>query len=430
MKILFSPIGNTDPYRNLRDGAMLHIVRNYQPDKVILFFTKSIYEGNKKNTLNKNIIPHKDYEWELLIKSVSKNIILDEQDIHIEDINKENDFDIYKDYFHNIIQEIHVKYPDAEVLLNVTSGTPQMEATLCLEYITYPKNKKCIQVSTPIKSSNANVVYDDMEISPLEMIELVNEEEKDYESRCKEINILSFRESMIKNQLKALIQSYNYYGAKVLIENEGQINWNPQLTLKLDNIIKSINNNKIFTAIDKKTEYNENFKKALFSVLLIDLRLKQNNYSDALIRIKNVAEFLAVLLIQKNNKEIIKKNKEGKRESWIISEKFYDEFKKKYYINNARFEKKSELNLLYYISIANFLNDEKLENQLEEIKSINELRNSIAHSLDELNITMNSSKINEAYNILIEMLKSINRKIEIKMLNYFDNFNNELEGLL
>ena len=47
MKVLFSPIGNSDPWSNDRDGAMLHIVRYYQPDIVVLFFTESIWEGNK-----------------------------------------------------------------------------------------------------------------------------------------------------------------------------------------------------------------------------------------------------------------------------------------------------------------------------------------------------------------------------------------------
>ena len=44
MKVLFSPIGNSDPWSNDRDGAMLHIVRHYQPDIVVLFFTESIWK--------------------------------------------------------------------------------------------------------------------------------------------------------------------------------------------------------------------------------------------------------------------------------------------------------------------------------------------------------------------------------------------------
>ena len=56
MKVLFSPIGNSDPWSNDRDGAMLHIVRHYQPDIVVFFFTESIWEGNKNIPGRKTLI--------------------------------------------------------------------------------------------------------------------------------------------------------------------------------------------------------------------------------------------------------------------------------------------------------------------------------------------------------------------------------------
>lgn len=39
-KILISAVGTTDPVRGYRDGPMLHIMRNYKPDKVLLFLDK------------------------------------------------------------------------------------------------------------------------------------------------------------------------------------------------------------------------------------------------------------------------------------------------------------------------------------------------------------------------------------------------------
>ena len=46
-RILFSPIGDTDPVRYCYDGACLHIVRHYHPDKVVLFLTKAMSEKEK-----------------------------------------------------------------------------------------------------------------------------------------------------------------------------------------------------------------------------------------------------------------------------------------------------------------------------------------------------------------------------------------------
>ena len=49
MKILFSPVGNTDPIseNNLYDGAMLHICRHYDIDKVYMYMSEQIFEKEK-----------------------------------------------------------------------------------------------------------------------------------------------------------------------------------------------------------------------------------------------------------------------------------------------------------------------------------------------------------------------------------------------
>ncbi len=38
--ILFSGVGDTDPYRDGYDGALTHIVRYYKPKKVYLYFSE------------------------------------------------------------------------------------------------------------------------------------------------------------------------------------------------------------------------------------------------------------------------------------------------------------------------------------------------------------------------------------------------------
>ena len=39
MSVLFSPIGTADPLTQLGDGPMLHIVRHYRPERVVLFLS-------------------------------------------------------------------------------------------------------------------------------------------------------------------------------------------------------------------------------------------------------------------------------------------------------------------------------------------------------------------------------------------------------
>lgn len=43
MRVLFTPVGDTDPVRGYHDGGMLHILRHYAPvDRVFVFLTKEM----------------------------------------------------------------------------------------------------------------------------------------------------------------------------------------------------------------------------------------------------------------------------------------------------------------------------------------------------------------------------------------------------
>ena len=42
MRILYTPVGDTDPIRGCYDGGMLHIVRHYNPDMAILVLSKEM----------------------------------------------------------------------------------------------------------------------------------------------------------------------------------------------------------------------------------------------------------------------------------------------------------------------------------------------------------------------------------------------------
>ena len=48
-RILFSPIGGSDPIRNFRDGSMLHICRNYLPDQVYLYLSYEMCVHHEKD---------------------------------------------------------------------------------------------------------------------------------------------------------------------------------------------------------------------------------------------------------------------------------------------------------------------------------------------------------------------------------------------
>ena len=120
-KVLFLPVGMTDPIRYFRDGAVLNIIRNYKPDVVFLYMSKGILEYHKK-----------DNRYVYSIEQLKKHIGID-IDIKVIDRPELEDvqlFDSFIGEYTDILSELHKEYPDYQVLLNVSSGTPAMKSSL------------------------------------------------------------------------------------------------------------------------------------------------------------------------------------------------------------------------------------------------------------------------------------------------------------
>lgn len=422
MKILFSPIGNSDPWRNDRDGAMLHIVRHYNLDKVVLYFTRTIWEGNE------NRKGHKIYEWEKIIQTVSPNT---EVEIIIENVDNAQDYDVFKEKFHKYLKIIEDSYEDCEIILNVTSGTPQMESTLCLEYIVYPENKKCVQVSTPTKDSNAGIEYSNPK-DKVEEFEIVNEVEKKSEKRCKEINILSFREAMIRSQILGLIDNYDYEGALNLVSNQKSFRNGKLLRKKLLSLTKQIKTHEVFPEINEKYR-DDALKKSLFHYLLLNMRYNRLDVAETLIRVKSIAEFILktyigihwpTLIIEKDGKPYL--NDEDNL-SFVYKYNLLLEKRKQ------NFDVSRILGLPAFIDILTILEpNSQLLKEVNAVNDINGLRNSIAHNLDTLNLDKNKNykKIMLSVEAIKNMLHISFPEIEEEDYNYFEEKNKEFKELL
>lgn len=396
MYVLFSPIGNSDPWRRLRDGAMLHIVRHYKPKKVVLYFTKSIYEGGNSSH------GHNLYDWKQIIQYVSPNTLVE---MIVDDVENPHDYDVYKEVFHDAISKLHHEYKDETVLLNVTSGTPQMGATLCLEYVTYPDNKCAVQVTTPEKESNAGKEYDKPEFV-IESLQIVDEVEQNEKSRYSEIKIISFREAMWKTMTQELLNNYDYVGAREIFKKLKK----DKAVQLLSEKIEEINNQRIFSDIDKRYD-SYNLKKILCHFLILQMRFDQKHYSDVLIRIKSITEFICQeYLIQQN---IVRRN----------SDKHIEVFNYEYVKNvskdaNGRILK----NLHNYIDIieTNNLNPSILS-YAREVLLINDDRNKVAHNLEPLQLTF--PILQKAFDATKQLLKAVFPLIKDKDYYYFRNFN-------
>lgn len=340
MKVLISAVGNTDPIRNFHDGALVHIARKYRPDKIIIVFSEELIR--KKDDIEKVI---RSIDSEYLPEIVYHEPIILNNEVHI--------FDTMFDQFDDIIREYYTK--DDEFILNLSSGTPQIKSALFVLNRLSEINVKAVQVPSPEKKSNAGVRHDDSEDIDV-LIDTNLDNKQDYVDRTIEDTSDKFKQGLIKKTLRDFIKKYDY---KASLEIANQLPDFPGLKdcrKKLQDIVDSLDRQDIPQLLQKK-KWSEEQKKVLNAYLTIDLQKERGNYSEGLIRIKNLTEFIL--------------------EDYIGNR--YPEFLDNY-VNES--EK-------YYLGIQDYnkilqIKDRTLYDKIKPILRINKTRNTVAHRLDSI----------------------------------------------
>lgn len=418
MKVLFSPVGYTDPWRNNHDAAMLHIVRHYQPEKVVLFFSQSLWRDYQVE--DKIFQGHQHYHWEKIVQEVSPGT---QVEIKIEAIARPNDFDAYKELFRQYLKQIRQDYPMGEILLNITSGTPQMNATLCLEYVTNSKSMRCIQVSTPNKATNAQTSYDKPEYQELDF-ESVNQQELQSLPRYQEAEIITFRETMIKNELRSLVDAYDYQAAYFLLQQNKSIIKNAnKIEKELTRIIEGIQTHTIFTEL--KVYKNYALQKILHHYLILEMRYRRRDDAEVLIRLKSIAEFVLNQYFQKNYRQFFHFGV-NKTTLNLTQQEFKQVYESYLQEKNIPFYPTKALSLVDYANCLSILSAPiTLIQQVEIILKMNDLRNQIAHNLEPLRLSTNQERqvLINAKKALNEMIKVVYPEVKEEVFSLFMQFN-------
>ncbi len=193
--ILFSPVGDTDPIRNCYDGACLHIFRHYRPDMIVLFYTQDMKKKQEHDQRYTRALEHLD------------------ADIAIEEIFTDiTEPHLFDSVIHEIpmrVYELHERYPNAEILMNLSSGTPAIKSTMAMVSVETDWCK-AIQVSTPGRKSNrGNVaIRDDDDIALI--MENNLDDEEDAVNRCMEAPLRIIKYYGDKHRILALNENYDY----------------------------------------------------------------------------------------------------------------------------------------------------------------------------------------------------------------------------
>lgn len=128
------------------DGPIIRICRFYRPEKIYLLLTAEMSEVHKLNIYEEAIKSNIDfYEFEIIPIELK--------------IDKAHHFNIFSEKIPEVFEMVRTKHPNAEILVNVTSGTAQMTTNL-VSYIVNASgmNLKPIQVESPAGKSNYHEV--------------------------------------------------------------------------------------------------------------------------------------------------------------------------------------------------------------------------------------------------------------------------------
>lgn len=363
-KILFSPIGTSDPISNYHDGAMLHIVRIKKPNKIVLFFTNAMSEIEKK-----------DKRFTEAIKKVNPNC--DIKEIHTE-ITMAHQFDEYIGIFQKHLKEIYDENKDSEILVNISSGTPQIKTALCIDSLNCDFFVDILQVENPVFEINKNRKDYNAEEFNLENAFKTNDDNEtdEVKSRILRPKLKILKKNNVSHQIEALIERYQYTAALYVYNNNKELFYEkeqPVEKLKFllehasDRVdLKLIQQSKSVTSFDDKLIYPINSKtnKELYYLTeyfnLIKIKVLNKELPEFLLKmtpyiyeltlyyLKEIVNYPLVKISYENNNDFkisIKKIK-------TYDERLFDFLNNKF---NKKFYDNSSLSLLIIIYIIEYL---------------------------------------------------------------------------
>ncbi len=318
-KILFSPVGGTDPIKYFRDGSMLHICRVYKPDIVYLYLSHEMLEQHRKDNRYAASIEHLG---ELLNHTFEVRII--ERD----DLIDVQQYDVFYMDFRKIIKEIEEGMEgDDQLLINMASGTPAMKSALLVmatlaEYRFLP-----IQVSTPLKRINAEL--EDRKNYEVELNWELNEDNQpDFENRCQEVKCLNLMKLLKIDMIKKHILAYDYTAAKTIAEEiKEDISKDAYNMIKIASERVKLNRSKISKMMVGMNydifPIKEGNKQKIFEYVLgLGIKIEKEEYADFIRGITPVVVDLFENILEKECRikvdDYCRINKRKKRREWDI----------------------------------------------------------------------------------------------------------------
>lgn len=196
---LIAVAGKTDPIRSLRDGPILHIVRHYHPRRVVILLSEEIGKDEEKYHHNERAVRMVDPDCDVQVRMTG-----------IRDVHSYDDFALP---LLQTCNEVKETWPEDTILLDITSGTPQLETAFCMIALSDSERYLAVQVSTPLKKGNDAPIFTPGKDSLEQWFADDEDNLPGAENRCSEPQLMNFKRPLVQSQILSLIRNFDYAGA-------------------------------------------------------------------------------------------------------------------------------------------------------------------------------------------------------------------------
>ncbi len=320
--VLFTCVGTTDPVRGYRDGGMLHIMRHYRPKKVYIFLSEEMgcYEEKDGDHRYTKTIQYAKENWQHYDVSVDYTFS------HIVNVQ---DLDEVAEPLQACFERVLQENPDSEILVNLSSGTPQMKTILDLLTLkNYYRPVKGIQVSNPDKKSGGSE-RNNGKYYVKEELECNEDEEPEAPNRCTEPKLYAIERDRTRAQVRKLIEQRDYRALEAIGSQLPPAILPIVKHLAARNDLQTEEAIKLSKALKQTTglnlyphKGNLNSSKGKEYILISDYYLLMRNleetkhYSEFVLRINPFLTFLLQLILKDclpdHAKDIIETGRDGK----------------------------------------------------------------------------------------------------------------------
>ena len=456
-KILLTFAGNTDPTRGEHDGPIIHICRYYKPDKIYLILTKEMEERDED--------PYNIYE-----RAIKENLKgYNPEIVHINTgIEEAHHFDIYFNWIYETFEKIKKEEKDAEIYLNMTSGTSQMTINLLMYYIdSFDLNLIPIQVETYTGQSNQskenNKTVDKNYDVEAEAICNLDNEEKTRTYRIVIPNLKKYSRILTKNQIQKMLEQYKYEAISELLKRnifDKNLELNTLVNFAIERTnLKGLDCNKKLYSLNNKNydklyyfTKDKNISKISDWYQIVDyftlanIKQKTEDISAYTLMLEPIIVriYLSILkdLMKINLEKLFKRDTNGyKIELKRLEEglkKMLKEDLKKTYLKDDVYISAQVLTctIKYYLKKEKKLDINYFNSFSKTLAKIKNVRNTLAHELKSINREdfnrESGTTIEQVNTKILDFFEKFYKQYGYKkeMVEVYDNLNKEINKLL